>query len=235
MPKELNEISGISFVNEHTLACVQDEKGFIYLYDLNASEITGKIRFSEKGDYEGIAIADKTAWVITGEGTLYEVKNFLSDATVNTYQIELEPGEESEAICYNKTKNTLLLAFKDSRKNIQPAIYSFDLALKVLDRSSSINIDLSETQRKKKRGHKKAEWQPSDLAINKEHDMINVVDAININLIQLSFDGEIENFVSLNQKITDHPEGISISPDNEIYICNDGNKNGKGKIVKLSN
>jgi uncharacterized protein YjiK len=235
MPKDLNEISGISFIDSHTLACIQDEKGFIFLYDLNAAEITRKIRFSGKGDYEGIAIADETAWVITGNGTLYELKNFSSDATVNTYEIELQPGEESEAICYDRKRNALLLAFKNSGKNILPAIYSFDLNTKTLDRTPMFSIGLLESKKRKKHGQKKISWQPADLAINNEQNKIFVVDAINMNIIQLSADGALENIVPLNHKIVDHPEGISISPDNEIYICNDGNKGGKGKIVNLGN
>ncbi|MCE3280799.1 MAG: hypothetical protein K0S44_2990 [Bacteroidetes bacterium] len=61
MPKELNEISGISFVDEDLLACVQDEKGTIYLFDLERNLITKRIKFSGKGDYEAIAIKGQTS------------------------------------------------------------------------------------------------------------------------------------------------------------------------------
>ena len=34
LPDKLIEISGLSFIDEYTLACIQDEKGNIYIFNL---------------------------------------------------------------------------------------------------------------------------------------------------------------------------------------------------------
>ena len=39
LPKKLIEISGLSYIDKHRLACVQDEKGNIYVFNLKAGEV----------------------------------------------------------------------------------------------------------------------------------------------------------------------------------------------------
>ena len=53
---DLQEISGLSIVENGVLACVQDELGRVYFYDLNEKEIIKNIKFAKSGDYEGIEV-----------------------------------------------------------------------------------------------------------------------------------------------------------------------------------
>ena len=64
MPKELDEISGITWAGENKIACVQDEEGIIFIYNLTSSLVEKTINFSKAGDYEGLAIIDSTAYVL---------------------------------------------------------------------------------------------------------------------------------------------------------------------------
>jgi uncharacterized protein YjiK len=235
MPNELSEISGISFLDDHTLACVQDEKGFIFLYDLKNSEITKRIKFAGKGDYEGISLVGNTAYVITGEGTLYEVNDFLTDPKVNTYYLNLKSSEESEAICYDHFANRLLLAFKNNEKDsVAPGIFAFDLNTKTMIDSSIIKVDLQTVHQKKKdRGSFAKLWEPADIAIDAVNQKILVTDAINGHLLTLSMNGGFEKITPIGSKKIEHPEGISVGSDGSIFICNDANTKGKGKIVKF--
>ena len=38
MPQNLKEISGLSFYKDNQLACVNDEKGTVFIYDLASQE-----------------------------------------------------------------------------------------------------------------------------------------------------------------------------------------------------
>jgi uncharacterized protein YjiK len=233
MPKELNEISGIALVNDHTLACVQDEKGFIYLYDLEESKVTKQIDFAGKGDYEGIAVNGQTAYVITGNGILYEIKDFLNQAVVDRFELDLEKGQETEALCFDNKNNRLLLAFKNEKNDdIIPAIYSFDLSTKTLNSEPVINPDLSEAPVRKKNRNIKKLWQPSDITIDHKNQKLYVIDAINQHIMQFSLDGEFIEMERTDPHVLDQPEGIAIAEDGSIYICNDANNTGKGKILK---
>ena len=45
LPESLNEISGITYISNNTFACVQDEDGFIFIYNTERNEILKKIKF----------------------------------------------------------------------------------------------------------------------------------------------------------------------------------------------
>jgi uncharacterized protein YjiK len=235
MPDELNEISGISFLDDHTLACVQDEKGSIFLYDLKKSEITRRIKFAGKGDYEGIALVENCAYVITGDGTLYEVNDVLTDPKVNIYYLNLKSSEESEAICYDHDNNRLLIAFKNNLKDFAtPGIFAFDLRTKKMSDSAVINVNLQSVhQKKKERGNYGKLWEPADIAIDKINQKILMVDAINGHLLTLSMNGEFQRIIPIGRKTIEHPEGIAVNDEGILFICNDANSRGKGKIVKF--
>jgi hypothetical protein len=59
MPKELTEISGLSYKDEKHFACVQDELGKIFIYNTASSSVEKEISFGAAGDYEGLAVVDK--------------------------------------------------------------------------------------------------------------------------------------------------------------------------------
>jgi uncharacterized protein YjiK len=236
MPDELNEISGISFINDHSLACVQDEKGIIFIYDLERGSVTKRVKFSGKGDYEGIAIKGQTAYVVSGDGWLYEIDNFLSEPVVNEYDLGLTKNQESEALCYDHPGDRLLLAFKNSnRKNVTPAIYEFNLHDKKLVPEPVISVNLESAPVKKKNLDNSGKlWQPADLTMD-QSGRLYIIDAMNEHLLELDKSGELKNLIQTDHRRTDHPEGIAINSKGIIYICNDANKGGKGKIVKLDN
>lgn len=54
LPKVLHEISGLTDIDDHTIACVQDEEGLVFIYDLRKNEIKHQFAFGQPGDYEGI-------------------------------------------------------------------------------------------------------------------------------------------------------------------------------------
>ena len=53
LPGRLVEISGIDYWKDSILLCIEDEKGYLYLYDHGQEEVIQEIKFGKKGDYEG--------------------------------------------------------------------------------------------------------------------------------------------------------------------------------------
>src|ERR1700741_607269 len=72
LPDTLREISGLTILDNNTIACVQDENGIIFLYDLTKNKVKEQFTFSVNGDYEGIAIAGNTLYVLRSDGVLFE-------------------------------------------------------------------------------------------------------------------------------------------------------------------
>src|SRR5687767_9620546 len=75
LPSELLEISGLTDVSDSKIACVQDEKGIIYIYDLVSKKIVDKIPFAADADYEGLTRVHDDLYTLSSEGKLYETKS----------------------------------------------------------------------------------------------------------------------------------------------------------------
>ncbi len=114
LPKKLVEISGLSYIDKHRLACVQDEKGNIYIFSLKSGEVEQKIDFGDDGDYEGIEIIGHDAWVLKSNGTLYQVQNFLKEVEppVKKYTTALSGKNDAEGLAYDPISQNLLIACK---------------------------------------------------------------------------------------------------------------------------
>ncbi len=80
LPKSLEEVSGLTHWEHDTIACVNDEKGNIYFFDLSTEEITLKYDFGKNDDYEGIERVDETIYVTNSSGDLFEINDSLSDS-----------------------------------------------------------------------------------------------------------------------------------------------------------
>ena len=55
LPEVLEEVSGIHYLSGNKMACVQDEDGIIFIYNLDTDLVEKTINFSKSGDYEGVA------------------------------------------------------------------------------------------------------------------------------------------------------------------------------------
>lgn len=77
VPILLEEISGISWLDNEHIACVEDEEAIIFIYNTKTSQIQKQIPFGEDGDYEGIAVVGNDAYVLRSDGVIFEVLNFL--------------------------------------------------------------------------------------------------------------------------------------------------------------
>jgi len=119
LPNELDEISGISYYNQNRLACVQDEKATIYIFDLITEKVERKISFGKDGDFEGVEIIGTTAWALKSNGNLYQVKNFDNkhELKVEKYETALNKKNDAEGLAYDKANNRLLIACKGHSPN----------------------------------------------------------------------------------------------------------------------
>ena len=84
LPEVLTEVSGICFVTDNQVAAIEDEDAIIFIYDLTSNKIVKKIKFGDFGDYEGLAINGKDAYVMRSDGILFEVVNYMTDRTIHT-------------------------------------------------------------------------------------------------------------------------------------------------------
>ena len=237
MPKELTEISGLSYKDEKHFACVQDELGKIFIYNTASSSVEKEISFGAAGDYEGLAVVDKTIWVLRADGKLFEVSNLdATKSTVKEYSTPLTIKQDPEGLCYDKKNHRLLIAIKGAEPGAEDykGIYAFDLASKTMAKQPAFKIDLLDKvfgnngSGKKKKGS----INPSGIVIHPVNGDMYIIDGRNSQLLITDASGKIKNLYQLSAKDFSQPEGIAFNSAGDLFIANEGT-NQPGNILQV--
>jgi hypothetical protein len=70
MPGYLKEISGMAYLKDENILCIQDENAEIFVLSIDKKGIIENYRFGGSGDYEDIAINKQTAYVLRSDGRI---------------------------------------------------------------------------------------------------------------------------------------------------------------------
>jgi uncharacterized protein YjiK len=256
LPIALVEISGLSFIDNSRLACIQDEKGDIYIFNLTTGVVDSKIHFDDDGDYEDIEVIDHDAWVLKSNGTLYKVAGYLNKAIpdVKKHATALSGKNDTEGLAYDPVNKNLLIACKgypfvnEKKGNDVKAVYIFNLKTKRLNLKPFLLIETDTIKYYKNyntitrlgiellaaidpsKGD--VTFQPSGIAIQPVTGNIFILGSVGNLLIVLSGNGKMLALITLSPKIFPKPEGICFSPDGKLFIANEGD--GKaGTILKF--
>ena len=241
--KELKEISGLCYYKKNQLACVEDENGEVYIYDLKEKKIAQTVKFGKKGDYEGVETIGHEVFVLRSDGKVFNFS--MQDApeveTVS-WKTPLSSKNDVEGLGYSREEKQLLLACKekskiDEQKSKGKAIYSFDTKGKQLLSTPFMDIEIDalndflELQPKKPKKIK--EFKPSAVAVHPKTRQTFVLASVGKVLVIISKAGELEQVIPLDSKMFKQPEGICFAPNGTMYISSEG-QDGKGYILEFS-
>lgn len=239
MPKELNEISGVTWIGNGKLACVQDEEGIIFIFNLNENKVEKIMNFAKDGDYEGITVVDSTAYVLRSDGTLFEITNYLkSDFNVKIYETPFSEKNDMESLTYDKGNNRLLLMPKeeDLENKDYLGVYAFNIQSRTLVADPIFKIEFDDPifEDKKEDDDKKSSnpIHPADIAVNPLNGNHYIVEGKKPKILILDKDGKSIKIINLSKKTFSQPEGIVFSPEGTMYISNEGKK-GTANILEV--
>jgi uncharacterized protein YjiK len=206
------------------LACVNDEEGKVFIYDLMKKEVVEKIPFGKDGDYEGIEVVDNEVFILKSNGKINSFK--IGEAYERTIDCSDPDVIEYEGLGYDPKNKRLLLAAKErvKDKDDKKMIYAYDFDRKVLFK----NIAIPQEQITDKANGK--DFRPSGIAVNPLTGQYFILASDGKKLLVLSEDGKKEALISLNPKFFKQPEGICFSPEGVLYISSEG-KDGDGYIL----
>ncbi|MBK9193274.1 MAG: SdiA-regulated domain-containing protein [Crocinitomicaceae bacterium] len=238
LPDELYEISGLTDVSYDQIACVQDEKGSIFIFDFLAGRIEQEIVFSDAGDYEGLTRVGNTLYVLASNGHLYET-NLKRKRKTKSYQLNL-PAADNEGLCYDEKNNRLLIApkskigkgseFKDLR-----AVYIFNLDTKQMEMEPLFYFRISEinqialTKNNSMNGIKN--FRPSSIAVHPVTQEIYILSAEDFAISVFNQKGSLKDVYLLDKKLYPKPEGITFLKDNSMVITNEGIEGNASLLV----
>jgi len=253
LPAALKEVSGITGTDASSIACIQDEIGIIFIYNLETEQVTEKYPFHFSGDYEGIARVDKTLYILRSDGILFGFENYESAASATKSYATGIPAKDNEGLCFDNQGNRLLIAPKnnyttDSHKKNNRMIYAFDLKLKKMIETPAFVFDLKEIKKfasenkikvpmkNGKKGEKKEidiEFRPSEIGINPVTNKLYVLSGMERLLFVFNMSGQIEYIQKLDPDLFSQPEGITFMANGDMLISNDV-KNNKPALLRFN-
>ena len=237
LPNALNEVSGIAWIGDNRVACVQDEDGIIFIYNLKTSTKEKEIEFGTGGDYEGIAVVGKDAYVLRSDGIILEVSGYLEEnpqVQRHVTSISQLPGINIEGLCADPVNNRLLLAMKERKDfNEYKEVYAFDLNNKASAENAIFSIDLSDPIFKNVDEKLTEKFTPGEMNIHPITREFFILDGTRPKLLITENDGRPKELFMLNLEDFSNPEGLTFSPEGELYISNEA-EDGPANILKVS-
>lgn len=226
LPNKLKEISGLSYYKNNQLVCVNDERGEIFIYDIQEKKIVEKIPFGKNGDYEGVEVVGDEVFVLKSDGKLKGFK--IGEAFEREIDCSKPEVIEYEGLGYDPKSKYLLLVAKERTKDVdeKKMIYAYDFDKKILFK----HIAIPEEQVIDEANGK--DFKPSGIAVHPKTGQTFVIASSGKKLLVLSEKGQKEALISLNPTIYQQPEGICFSPNGDLFISSEG-KEGKGYILRF--
>jgi len=242
LPDTLHEVSGITALDATTLACVQDENGIVFFYDVLRGELTHRLTFGGDGDYEGIARAGKDLYVLRSDGVLFEILDFASGKQHVTEIPTGIPSENNEGLCFDQSNHRLLIACKEKAgkgpefKN-KRAIYGFDLRRKTLSAEPVFNFDLQAIKqaapdhhiflpgKKKKSGdgtEPVLKFKASAICLHPLTGKLYLISDADHLLFVFDMKGGLDEMALLDPAVFNKAEGLTFFPGGDMLISNEG-------------
>src|SRR5690606_18702317 len=238
LPDELSEISGISWIGEDRIACVQDEDGIIFIYNLKTSKVENTINFGSGGDYEGITVIGYNAYVLRSDGVVFEISNFESagrEVTKHETDLFQIKGMNLEGLAADPENNRLLLAVKQIKGvTDSKEIFAFDLDRKNTGKEPIFRVELADPIFKGVQGKLKSKFSPGEIAIHPQTREIYILDGTNPKILIADKNGTLKDLLILQSRDFVNPEGLTFSPRGEMYISNEADSGGAANILRVS-
>jgi uncharacterized protein YjiK len=243
LPRELEEISGLSYFQKNKLACVQDEHGDLFIYDLRKKEIVRKEKFGPDGDYEGVEVVKDTVFVLRSDGDVFyfQLKN-RDIGEVFKIKTDLSKSNDTEGLGFQIEYQEILIACKEApgtkKINIEKSrtVYRITNDDKIFKKKPRYIIDgkayakMLENRGFSKKKHRP--FKPSGIAVHPKSGHIFVIGTVGKMMIVLNSDSEIVDLIPLDPSVFWQPEGICFSPNGDLFISSEG-RGRRGYILKF--
>lgn len=226
LPKTLTEISGLADLKNGRLAAIQDEKGILFVVNVETGKIESTDEFGKNSDYEGLTIAEENIYCVENTGKIHEISLIDKTKAAEKHKTWLGSKNNVEGLCYHKASNSLLLVCKEQsgrkkHKKGTRGIYAFDLQSKKLQKKPFLKI--SETEIGQMLGDDMfGYFQPSGIAISPINNKIYIISSVGNAIAVYSEIGQLEQVLSLSNIHFTQPEGIVFDASGTLYIANEG-------------
>jgi uncharacterized protein YjiK len=236
--EELKEISGLSPTETPGVyLAIADEVGEIFFIDgAGGGVILRKVRFRDKGDFEGVEMVGKCLYAVKSDGDIFEVGCWDNDAiSIREYKTPLKKADDVEGLCFDEKRFALLLSCKQNTDSAGlRRIFAFDLKSKQLSDKPVYTIDPDAVNRLVPLEDDKHHYfSPSGIAIHPKTGDVYVISSAQKRLAVLDYQtGALRYAVRLDKKLLPQPEGIAFDAEGNLHLSSEGKK-GEGLVLKF--
>lgn len=249
LPRELDEVSGLTIGRGGALYAVQDEKGIVFELDKHSGDVIQRIQFGKKGDYEGIAYMDGHVFVLRSDGALFHV-GMDDPGEVVTYDSALHSSCDAEGLAAQAARGRLLIACKEEAgEGLQHhrAMYAFDLTTKKFVEEPAYVIDLQTLRSATDDGLLRRilraaldpvvdveRFRPSAIDIHPMTGEIYVVSSSAQSILVLDAQGKPRELEVLSKKLFEQPEGLAFLPDGGLLISSERGQRKRATLMQFT-
>jgi hypothetical protein len=232
LPGEMNEISGIAYYQRsNSIVAECDGKGCIYKVSLNNVRRIGKWKFGKGKDYEDILLVDSNFYLLKSDGNISKL-SFTADNKIYLYEYPFADsvGNEFESMYYNDSLQRIIFFCKKCQKDTEDSISSY--AFNIQDGQYAIGPSISLAGIEKAlSSEKNIKVRPSATAIHPMTGELYVLSSIDKLLVIVDKNYRFKEAYKLDSKKFKQPEGITFTPNGDLFISNEGADVGYANIL----
>lgn len=239
LPPILHEISGLTIVDDETIACVQDEKGIVFMYNIGTNSIEKQLVFGDDGDYEDISKVGDVFYILRSDGVIFKFSDYNTTTPKTTIYETNIPAKDNEGLHYDKQNNRLLIGTKSKIEKNRKGIFSFDLASKKMLKEPILTFDTELLDRQvKEKGinvnNKKGtlKFKISAIAIHPIDRNLYILSSNEHLIFVFDMKGNLLEVANLEPQLYTQAEGIAFYENGDMLISNEGAE-AKPSILKL--
>ncbi|MDQ3082912.1 MAG: SdiA-regulated domain-containing protein [Gemmatimonadota bacterium] len=225
LPRELREVSGLALTADGRLLAHNDQRGRVYVLDPLRGVVVKRFFLGEKGlrgDFEAIAVAGKSIYMLTSKGDLYQFEEGKDGAEVRSVMHDTRLGKECEfeGLAFDSANSHLVLPCKNvMMKGLkdQLVLYRWYLPESAAPRMSMLKIPQSTVIGQ----NAWKEFRPTDITIDPATGNYVMISAQEKGLVEITPTGEVVRSIPLPGR---HPqaEGVAIAPSGILIVADEG-------------
>ncbi len=222
LPGRLNEISGLTILDDSLLLAVQDEVGRVYWISTNTGKVVRDAKFGGGGDYEGVEVVGDSVYVLESNGDLFLF--VLDDDNWKTLRVKtsLSSSDDTEGLGYDPSSKSLLITQKEGKGDTR-YVFRFSLESNALSAGTLLGLSTEDIEEfLEQKSPKGAHYKPAGIAINPIDDKVYIVSSSWRILIKTDRTGVLLGAWSLDDERIRQPEGIAFTKSGIMYISTEG-------------
>ncbi len=235
LPTAFREVSGLALHDDGRMFLHHDERAVVAVLDTATGRLTSSYQVGAApilGDFEGIAIAGPSLFLVTSDGVLHQVAIPRPGQPSGALPVTVTPTGvgrfcEVEGLAYDARDRVLLLACKTPRaKELgrDVAVYRWSIERRALATPDRVVIPRSALARSRKA----ADFHPSSIEVNPRTGGWVLISSADRAVAAIDRDGRVVMTAPLGGRHP-QPEGLAIDRRGRAFVSDEGAK-GSGSI-----